>query len=123
MLPATRAQLKFRLVQVLEKQLEDTEGELETVTDRTKVMEEHLKSVQTELGYTQGRLSNRRQEIHSERHLRALAEREAARLRADIRAMRKERAGLGDRVVGLQGQIFRASERIDQFKVRVPRRV
>lgn len=105
-------------MQELEQQLEDADGEISRVSDRTKVMEEHLKSVRTELGYTQGRLGHAKSELQSERHMRALMDREAARRQADIKTLRKERADLQERVAGLQGRIYRATEQIDQFKVR-----
>ena len=121
-----RAGSKFttrpRALQTLEGKLEETEAGLEEVADRTSVMGEHLRSVQSELAFTQQRLTSKAKEVQSEAHLRALGEREAARLDADARRLAKERGELRERVLGLQGQIYRANERMDQFRVRMLRR-
>jgi chromosome segregation ATPase len=106
-------------VQRLEVQLEQTEAGLEELGDRSAVMGEHLRSVQSELKYTQQRVTSKAKEVASEGHLKALGEREAARLAADVRVLQKEKGELVDRVMGLQGQIYRASEKMDQFKARV----
>lgn len=90
------------------------------MADRTGVMDEHLRSVQSELSFTQQRLTAKGKEVQSEAHLRALGEREAARLDADARRLCKERGELKERVLGLQSQIYRANERMDQFRVRAP---
>ena len=91
--------------------------ELEALGDRAAVMDEHLRSVQSELKYTQARVTSKSKEVQSEEHLKALGEREAARLGADVRALKKDRGELVDRIMGLQNQIYRANEKMDQFKV------
>jgi coiled-coil domain-containing protein 39 len=104
-------------LQSLEKALDQTEVGLEELCDRTSVMDEHLKSVQSELSYTQQRVASKVKEVKSEAHLKSLSEREAARHIADVKTLNKERTGLVDRVMILQNQIYRANEKMDQFKV------
>jgi uncharacterized protein YoxC len=81
-------------------------------------MAEHLKSVQSELSYTQARVTSKRKEIQSEAHLKALNERQLARYLSDVKVIKKERAELMEKVSSLQNQIYRANEKMDQFKVR-----
>lgn len=81
-------------------------------------MAEHLKSVQSELSYTQSRVTSKRKEIQSEAHLKALSDRQLARYVADLKVIKKERGELMEKVSNLQNQIYRANEKMDQFKVR-----
>lgn len=82
-------------------------------------MAEHLKSVQSELSYTQARVTSKRKEIQSEAHLKALSDRQLARYVADLKVIKKERGELMEKVSNLQNQIYRANEKMDQFKVRL----
>ena len=107
-------------MQQLESSVDVAEASLEELADRTGVMDEHLKSVQTELSYTQQRVTSKTKEVRSEEHLQAMSERDAARLGSDIKTLGKERKELLDRVMNLQNQIYRANEKIDQFKVPHP---
>lgn len=104
-------------MQNLEQNLEEVEGELEETRDRQQIMNEHLKSVQSEISYSQARVTAKRKEIQTETHLKALSERELARYDADIRVLRKERSDLLDTVNSLQNHIYKANEKMDQFKV------
>lgn len=82
-------------------------------------MAEHLKSVQSELSYTQARVTAKGKEIQSEAHLKALSDRQLARYVADLKVIKKERGELMEKVSNLQNQIYRANEKMDQFKVRL----
>lgn len=105
-------------MQRLEEYLEQAETDFEETKDRKQIMDEHLKSVQSEISYSQARVTAKRKEIQSEAHLKSLGERELARYDADIRVLKKERSELLDKVNGLQNHIYRANEKMDQFKVR-----
>lgn len=106
-------------MQGLEQTLDATGAALEELADRTGVMDEHLRNVKTELAYTQQRVTSKAKEVQSELHLRALNQRESARMHADMKALHKERSELQERNLNLQSQIYRANERMDQFKVSV----
>ena len=71
-------------VQRLEQALEKAEVDLDELADRKAVVLEHLRSVQAELGYTQARVTTTAKAAEGEAHLRALHQREAARLAADV---------------------------------------
>eukprot|EP00892_Ulva_mutabilis_P002355 jgi/Ulvmu1/1211/UM109_0009.1 len=106
-----------RKIQNLEQNLEQAESELEETRDRKQIMDEHLKSVQSEIAYSQARVTAKRKEIQSETHLKALSERELARYDADIRVLKKERSEVLDKVNSLQNHIYKANEKVDQFKI------
>ncbi|KAG2422661.1 hypothetical protein HXX76_015898 [Chlamydomonas incerta] len=101
----------------IERRLERTERALETNMDRLHIMDEHLKNVQQELKYTQTRVEAKNKEIESEKHLNAMAEREMGRLKKDIGKMAAERQELADKINGLQNQIYKNNEKLDQFKM------
>ena len=105
-------------VHKLERQLEGAESGLEEHKDRIEVMDEHLKNVRTELTYTEARVGSKGKEIKTEEHLKALCERESARITGDIKVLNKERDDLMQKVQTLQNSIYRANEKMDQFKVR-----
>ncbi|GLI65004.1 hypothetical protein VaNZ11_008430 [Volvox africanus] len=101
----------------LERRLERTDRALEQNMDRLHIMDEHLKNVQQELKYTQTRVEAKNKEIESEKHLTSMAEREASRIRKDVTKMTNERAELADKINSLQNQIYKNSEKLDQFKM------
>lgn len=92
------------------------------------MLAEHLESVRLEIRHTQARLTARGREVESETHLKELAARESGRLRADIARLATQRGEAGQRVTGLQTEVFKAGEKLSQFKlvqnwnqVRLPR--
>ncbi|PNH02795.1 Coiled-coil domain-containing protein 39 [Tetrabaena socialis] len=101
----------------LERKLEQTERALEQNMDRLHIMDEHLKNVEQELKYTQTRVETKNKEIESEKHLNSMAEREAGRVKKDKSKMAAERTELADKINGLQNQIYKHNEKLDQFKM------
>ncbi|GAX79427.1 hypothetical protein CEUSTIGMA_g6868.t1 [Chlamydomonas eustigma] len=106
-----------KAVRDLEKQLEQTESLLSENGDRIGIMNEHLSNVQQELKYTQSRVEAKTKEIETESHLQALAERETGRVTKDIAKLTAERVELQDKVTMLQNQIYKSTEKMDQFKL------
>jgi chaperonin cofactor prefoldin len=81
-----------------EKYLESIEAELDGLNSRTKLMQEHFKSVQSELANAQLFLGAKNKEISTEAHLAQLAQREQAKIREDGEKTRKEIEELQARV-------------------------
>eukprot|EP00195_Chlamydomonas_chlamydogama_P009299 CAMPEP_0202915398 /NCGR_PEP_ID=MMETSP1392-20130828/65575_1 /ASSEMBLY_ACC=CAM_ASM_000868 /TAXON_ID=225041 /ORGANISM="Chlamydomonas chlamydogama, Strain SAG 11-48b" /LENGTH=937 /DNA_ID=CAMNT_0049607407 /DNA_START=168 /DNA_END=2981 /DNA_ORIENTATION=- len=106
-----------KAVRDLEKQLEQTDVLMTENSDRINIMSEHLSNVQQELKYTQSRVEAKGKEIETETHLKALTEREMGRLKKDVSKLIEERDQLQDKVNTLQNQIYKANEKMDQFKL------
>ncbi|KAI8473820.1 MAG: hypothetical protein J3K34DRAFT_166010 [Monoraphidium minutum] len=104
-------------IRQLEKQLEAVDISIEEHGGRITVMEEHLNNVRLEIAYTESRMDVERKGVETEAHLRIMAEKELARMRADVSRLQKERAELTDRVQGLQQSIIRGSEHLDHFRL------
>ena len=69
-------------VRAAQQQLQDASFELMDTTDRVEVMAEHLVKVQHEMVHSQLRLSSRKEELASEKHLQQLLKRERVCLTA-----------------------------------------
>ena len=78
---------------------------------------EHLQSVRLEIRHTQARLTARTREAESETHLKELAARESGRLRTDAARLAARRAEAAQRIASLQTELFKAGERLDQFRL------
>lgn len=104
-------------VQRLEKQLQQVDAALEEHGGRVGVMHEHLKNVQQELTYTESRVEAENKEIETENHLKQLAERELGRVVREVEKLGRERLEVQDKVLSLQQQIYKGTEKLDQFKL------
>ncbi|GBF94678.1 flagella associated protein [Raphidocelis subcapitata] len=101
----------------LEQELEAVDISIEEHGGRIAVMEEQLKNVRQEITYTESRMDAERREAETEKHLRIMAEKELARMRADVARLQRERADLSDRAQSLQAAILRGGERLDAFRL------
>merc|ERR1719506_63118 len=102
-----------------EKALVVIETELLETKERISTMEEHLKSVNIEQLHTQRLVDAKIKEIETEDHLKQLAERERGRFSAEYKKLQVELAELQDKVNGVQAQVFKGNERMDQFKLQM----
>jgi chromosome segregation ATPase len=91
--------------------------EIEEHQDRLKILDEHLKSVQMELVHTQSLVDVKNKEIESEEHLKQVAERQSGRLKNEIEKLEQRVADQQDRLNNIQNMIFKANEKMDQFKL------
>lgn len=91
--------------------------EIEEHQERLKILEEHLKSVKMELVHTQSLVDAKNKEIETEEHLKQITERQSGRLRNEIEKLEQRIADQQDRLNNIQNMIFKANERMDQFKL------
>ena len=91
--------------------------EIEEHQERLKILDEHLKSVQMELVHTQSLVDVKNKEIESEEHLKQVAERQSGRLKNEIEKLEQRVADQQDRLNNIQNMIFKANEKMDQFKL------
>jgi flagellar capping protein FliD len=56
-------------------------------------------------------------EIESEEHLKQVAERQSGRLKNEIEKLEQRVADQQDRLNNIQNMIFKANEKMDQFKL------
>lgn len=91
--------------------------EKEDHEERVKVLGEHFKSVEEEFKQTQNLVDNKNKEIETEDHMKQLEERQAGKFTNDLQKTEGKAADLQDRLNNIQNMIFKANEKIDQFKL------
>lgn len=91
--------------------------EIEEHQERLKILQEHLKSVKMELVHTQSLVDAKNKEIETEEHLKQITERQSGRLKNEIEKLEQRVADQQDRLNNIQNSIFKANERMDQFKL------
>jgi coiled-coil domain-containing protein 39 len=82
-----------------------------------KILQEHLKSVKQELVHTQALVDGKNAEIETEEHMKQIAERQAGRLKNELTKLDQRVADQQDRLNNIQNMIFKANEKMDQFKL------
>jgi len=70
-----------------------------------------------ELVHTQSLVDVKNKEIESEEHLKQVAERQSGRLKNEIEKLEQRVADQQDRLNNIQNMIFKANEKMDQFKL------
>ena len=102
-----------------EKALATIDAELEDTKERISVMEGHLGSVKTEQLHTNRLVDSKVKEIETEDHLKQLAERERGRFHAEFNKLTVEIAELQDKINGIQNNVFKGNEKMEQFKLQM----
>lgn len=87
--------------------------------ERAKILEDHLKNVQSELFQTQRLVEAKDKEIATENHLKMLAEREIGRLESEVKKIDVAAAEIQEQTDMVQSDIFRANEKMDKFKAKM----
>ena len=67
--------------------------------------------------HTQSLVDTKNKEIESEEHLKQIAERQSGRLNNELKKLEQRVADQQDRLNNIQNMIFKANERMDQFKL------
>jgi chromosome segregation ATPase len=91
--------------------------EIEEHNERLKILQEHLRSVKQELIHTQALVDGKNAEIETEEHMKQIAERQAGRLKNELSKLEQRIADQQDRLNNIQNMIFKANEKMDQFKL------
>ncbi len=101
------------------KQLNTVRLEKEEHEERVKTLQEHFKSVEEEFKQTQKMVDDKNKEIETEDHLKQIEEREAGKFAADLQRAENRAADMQDRLNNIQNTIFKANEKIDQYKLQM----
>ncbi|XP_055977885.1 coiled-coil domain-containing protein 39 [Sorex fumeus] len=93
----------------LQHQLQDYE-------DRINAMSSHFKNVKQEFSFTQCLCKARENEIKSEEHFKAIAERELGRVKEEIQRLENETASVREKKIDKENAIFKATQKLDNLK-------
>lgn len=91
--------------------------EVEEISERKKILNEHFKNVQEELVHTQVLVTTEKKETDSEEHLKQLAERQIGRIYSELQRIELQAGDFQDRLNSIQNEIFKGNEKLDQFKL------
>lgn len=91
--------------------------EIEEHNERLKILQEHLRSVKQELIHTQALVDGKNAEIETEEHMKQISERQSGRLKNELTKLEQRIADQQDRLNNIQNMIFKANEKMDQFKL------
>ncbi|KAJ3260491.1 Coiled-coil domain-containing protein 39 [Boothiomyces macroporosus] len=103
-------------IKELEAQLNGLSVTVEDNQSRTEAIIQHMKNIRSESLHTQGLYDAKNRQIETEEHLKQLAEREAGRLKLDMKRMGNEVSVISDHLNILQTNIYRGNERIEAVR-------
>lgn len=102
-----------------ESAVESTADKLNDMSERIKVMKEHLRNVQQEVEHTNALYVSKQAEIKTESHMHQLSIRALGRGKAETEKVNSELDLLQTQLNTVQNEIFRANERLDEFKLKM----
>ncbi|XP_023563318.1 coiled-coil domain-containing protein 39 [Octodon degus] len=100
----------------LQSEKSNLQDQLRDYEDRVNAMNSHLKNVKQELSFTQSLYKARENEIESEEHFKAIAERELGRVKSEILQLENEMASIRERKTDKENGIFKATQKLDGLK-------
>ncbi|KAJ3274245.1 Coiled-coil domain-containing protein 39 [Terramyces sp. JEL0728] len=103
-------------IKELEFNLNGLSATVEDNQGRTEAIIQHMKNIRSESTHTQGLYDAKNRHIETEEHLKQLAEREAGRMKLDMKRMGNEVSIISDHLNVLQTNIYRGNERIEAVR-------
>lgn len=104
---------------VNENEIDKVSNEIYDLKDRVKVMSEHFKNVQQEVDHTNSLQGAKKAEIATELHLKELTSRGLGKAQLDSKKIQSEIEFVQDQLNTVQGQIYKANEKMDEFKMQM----
>ncbi|NXB78217.1 CCD39 protein, partial [Donacobius atricapilla] len=103
-------------LQKLQKDKENLQNELTNFEERIEAMSSHLKYVRQEISFSQSLYKAKENEIETEHHFKALAEREHGRLKNDIKRLKDEIASLRQKKNIQENTINKTTKKLENLK-------
>ncbi|KAF0687146.1 Aste57867_21117 [Aphanomyces stellatus] len=102
-----------------EKRMNIVKQEIQEAVGRFTIMEEHLKNVKQELINTQSLQNSKLKEISTEEHLRQVSDREAGRVKQEMKRLEIEYNDVENKLNAIQNFLFKGNEDMDNFKMQM----
>ncbi|XP_039344355.1 coiled-coil domain-containing protein 39 [Mauremys reevesii] len=103
-------------LQKLQKEKANLKNQLTDFEERIEAMTSHLKNVRQEFNFTQSLYRARENEIETEEHFKALAERELGRLKKEIQRLETEMVSLREKKNSQENNIFKATQKLEALR-------
>ncbi|KAM6127511.1 LOW QUALITY PROTEIN: coiled-coil domain-containing protein 39 [Phoenicopterus ruber ruber] len=103
-------------LQKMQKEKVNLKNELTDFEERIEAMTSHLKNVRQEFSFTQSLYRARENEIETEKHFKALAEREHGRLKSEMKRLEDERVSLREKKNSQENTINKTTKKLENLK-------
>ncbi|RQM21404.1 hypothetical protein B5M09_009793, partial [Aphanomyces astaci] len=102
-----------------EKRMQTVKHEISEAVGRHAIMDEHLKNVKQELINTQSLQNSKLKEISTEEHLRQVSDREAGRVKQELKRLETDYNDIENKLNAIQNFLFKGNEDMDNFKMQM----
>ncbi|XP_009998336.1 PREDICTED: coiled-coil domain-containing protein 39 [Chaetura pelagica] len=103
-------------LQKMQKEKADMQNELTDCEEQIEAMTSHLKNVRQEISFYQSLYKAKENEIETEQHLKALAEREHGRLKSEIKRLEDEIVSLRERKTSQENTVKESTKKLENLK-------
>uniref|UniRef100_A0A8C6XDW6 Coiled-coil domain-containing protein 39 n=1 Tax=Naja naja TaxID=35670 RepID=A0A8C6XDW6_NAJNA len=103
-------------LQRLQKEKANLQNQLSDYEDRITAMSSHLKNVKQEFDLTQCLFRARQNEIETEQHFKAVAEREVGRLKTEIQKLENDLVSLREKKNSQENNVFKLSQKLEALR-------
>ncbi|KAJ6660926.1 hypothetical protein lerEdw1_016946 [Lerista edwardsae] len=105
-----------RVLQKQQKEKANLRNQLTDYEDRITAMTAHLKNVRQEFHLTQSLFRARENEIETELHFKAIAEREVGRLTSEIQRLENEQVSLREKKNSQENNVFKVTQKLEALR-------
>nr|XP_056706345.1 LOW QUALITY PROTEIN: coiled-coil domain-containing protein 39 [Euleptes europaea] len=102
--------------QSLQKEKADLDNQVADYEERIAAMTAHLKNVKQEFNLTQSLSRARKNEIETELHFKALAERELGRLTSETQRLKNEMVSLREKKISQENNVFKLNQKLETLR-------
>uniref|UniRef100_A0A8D0KPV3 Coiled-coil domain-containing protein 39 n=1 Tax=Salvator merianae TaxID=96440 RepID=A0A8D0KPV3_SALMN len=103
-------------MQKTQKEKANLQNQLTDYEDRIAAMTSHLKNVRQEFNLTQTLFRARQNEIETEQHFKAIAEREVGRLKSEIQRLENETVSLREKKNSQENNVFKVTQKLEALR-------
>ncbi|NXE53230.1 CCD39 protein, partial [Casuarius casuarius] len=103
-------------LQKMQKEKVNLQNQLADFEERIEAMASHLKNVRQEFSFTQSLYRARENEIETEQHFKALAERECGRLKSEIKRLEDEIVSLREKKNSQENNISKTTKKLEDLR-------
>ncbi|XP_064372715.1 coiled-coil domain-containing protein 39 isoform X2 [Dromaius novaehollandiae] len=100
----------------MQKEKVNLQNQLADFEERIEAMTSHLKNVRQEFSFTQSLYRARENEIETEQHFKALAERECGRLKSEIKRLEDEIVSLREKKNSQENNISKTTKKLEDLR-------